>query len=43
MPSGHEPLPDDDGLAWTWKEVVKLILKAAAFGAAGYAFLVLAG
>ena len=43
MPRGYEPVPDDDDLAWTWKEAIKVILLAAAFGAAGYTFLVLVG
>ena len=40
MPSGHEDWPDD-GLGWTWQEVVKLVLMTTAFAVAGYVFLVL--
>jgi hypothetical protein len=40
MPSGHDDWPDD-GLGWTWREVVKWVLITIGITAAGYAFLVL--
>jgi hypothetical protein len=35
MPGGYENMPDDNGLGWTWQEIVKWALITAAIATAG--------